>query len=192
MTRYTINTNARAIGAKAVTQFDTAGSVSHDGLMLQPHLEQAGLAAVYYFVLIALMRMAGKRLAGQTTTFDLLVLIALGVVLQNSVLRAGPANAAVFILTVFLLHRGLAEACARSPWLRKMIRGAPRPLVKNGRVMEAALLQESLSLEELKAGLRKLGYAGPEAVKLAVLEETGHISAVPLENPNSPNTDTHP
>jgi uncharacterized membrane protein YcaP (DUF421 family) len=31
---------------------------------------------------------------------------------------------------------------------------------------------------ELLAGLRKLGFARPDDVKLAVLEETGHISAV--------------
>jgi uncharacterized membrane protein YcaP (DUF421 family) len=31
------------------------------------------------------------------------------------------------------------------------------------------------------AGLRKLGFASPEEVELAVLEETGHVSAVRLE-----------
>jgi uncharacterized membrane protein YcaP (DUF421 family) len=34
----------------------------------------------------------------------------------------------------------------------------------------------------LQAGLRKLGYDSPAAVKLAVLEETGHISAVGAED----------
>lgn len=34
---------------------------------------------------------------------------------------------------------------------------------------------------ELLAGLRKLGYESPQQVKLATLEETGHISAVPFE-----------
>lgn len=38
-----------------------------------------------------------------------------------------------------------------------------------------------MSRAELLAGLRKLGFASPEEVELAVLEETGHISAVRLE-----------
>jgi uncharacterized membrane protein YcaP (DUF421 family) len=31
------------------------------------------------------------------------------------------------------------------------------------------------------AGLRELGFASPDEVELAVIEETGHISAVPFE-----------
>ena len=44
-----------------------------------------------------------------------------------------------------------------------------------------ALTAEGMSRAELLAGLRKLGFASPEEVELAVLEETGHISAVRLE-----------
>ena len=39
-----------------------------------------------------------------------------------------------------------------------------------------------MSRAELLAGLRKLGYEGAEEVKLATLEETGHISAVGAES----------
>jgi uncharacterized membrane protein YcaP (DUF421 family) len=45
-------------------------------------------------------------------------------------------------------------------------------------VIERALELEGVTNAELLAGLRKLGYEGPEGVKLAVLEETGHISAI--------------
>ncbi len=41
-----------------------------------------------------------------------------------------------------------------------------------------ALELEGITHAELLAGLRKLGYDRPDDVKLAVLEETGHISAV--------------
>ena len=44
-----------------------------------------------------------------------------------------------------------------------------------------ALTAEGMSRAELLAGLRKLGFASPDEVELAVLEETGHISAVRLE-----------
>ena len=141
-------------------------------------LQQAGLALCYYFGLILIMRLAGKRLAGQTTTFDLLVLIALGVVLQTTVLMEGRANAAVFIVTVLGMHVVLARLCAKSRKVRRLVRGAPRPLIWNGQVSYEALDEEGLSYDELLAGLRKLGYAHPKAVRLATLEETGHISAV--------------
>src|SRR5690606_39082272 len=144
-------------------------------------LLQAGLALAYYAGLITIMRVAGKRLAGQTTTFDLLVLITLGVVLQTTVLRAGSANALVFIATVLAAHVGVARLCARSRRVRRLVRGAPRPLVWNGQVSDDALEEEGLSYDELLAGLRKLGHARPQDVRLATLEQTGHISAVPAD-----------
>jgi uncharacterized membrane protein YcaP (DUF421 family) len=44
--------------------------------------------------------------------------------------------------------------------------------------MYEALDAEHMSRDDLLAGLRKQGFASPEEVKLAVLEETGHLSAV--------------
>ena len=146
--------------------------------MLEELLLQAVKALAYYAALVVIMRLAGKRLAGQTTTFDLIVLITLGVVIQSTALQAGWPNAIVFVITVFAAHRGLAALCANSTWIRHLVRGKPSVLVRDGRVIDAALERESMSREELLAGLRKLGYDSPEAVKLAVLEETGHISAV--------------
>jgi uncharacterized membrane protein YcaP (DUF421 family) len=141
-------------------------------------LLQVLLALGYYVGLVVILRLAGKRLAGQTTTFDLVVLIGLGVVLQTNALRPGPVNALIFIATVFSAHRGLAVACARSTKLRRLVRGAPRPLVRYGQVEHDALADEGLSYDDLLAGLRKLGFDSPANVALATLEETGHISAV--------------
>jgi uncharacterized membrane protein YcaP (DUF421 family) len=145
-------------------------------------LTQAGKAALYYTMLVALMRMAGKRLAGQTTTFDLIVLISLGVVLQTTALQEGVANAAVFVGTVFGIHTGLAWICARNDTVRHLVRGKPRVLVRDGVVLAGALDREAISREELLAGLRKLGHDSPGGVRVAVLEETGHISAVAYDD----------
>lgn len=145
---------------------------------LEALLGQVAKAALYYLGLIVLVRLAGKRLAGQTTTFDLLVLITLGVVMQSAALAEGAANAAAFIATVFGMHRLNASLCARSRRIRHLIRGKPRPLIHDGHIIEKALALEGISRAELLAGLRKLGYERPDDVRLAVLEETGHISAV--------------
>ncbi|MBN8280894.1 MAG: DUF421 domain-containing protein [Gammaproteobacteria bacterium] len=132
----------------------------------------------YYLALVGLFRLAGKRLAGQTTTFDLIVLITLAVVLQQVALFGGPANALAFIVAVFSAHRALAYACTRSTTLKRLVRGGPRPLVRAGTVSHAALEAEGLTYEDLLAGLRKSGVAGLDQVELAMLEETGQISVV--------------
>jgi uncharacterized membrane protein YcaP (DUF421 family) len=144
---------------------------------------QAVCALAYYAGLVVVMRLAGKRLAGQTTTFDLVVLIQLAVVLQSTALGEGTARAVVFVLTVLAAHIGLARLCARNAGLRHFVRGEPRRLVAQGMVNDRALAEEGISREELEAGLRKLGFDSPEVVEQAVLEETGHISAVRRKEP---------
>ena len=146
---------------------------------------QATKAAGYYLALIVLLRFAGKRLAGQTTTFDLIVLITLGVVLQTTALDKGAPAAFVFVGTVFSLHKLVAIWCAKSDTVRHLVRGKPRRLVVEGQVIQSALDAEGVSEEELLAGLRKLGHDDPAQVKLATLEETGHISAVAMRGESS-------
>jgi uncharacterized membrane protein YcaP (DUF421 family) len=147
--------------------------------MVQMVLLQAAAALGYYVGLVLLFRLAGKRMAGQTTTFDFIVLIALAVVLQSLALRPGSLSALVFVATVFAAHRLNAWACVRSTRYCNLVRGAARPLIRDGVVDRKALASENLTVDELLAGLRKLGIERPEDVKLAALEETGHISAVP-------------
>jgi len=84
----------------------------------------------------------------------------------------------IFVLTVFVAHRLLNLGCRRLPRLRELVRGRPRALVRDGVVIDAALEHEGVTRDELLAGLRKLGYDTPERIRLAILEETGAISAI--------------
>ena len=143
---------------------------------------QAAKSVGYYATLLVMMRLAGKRLAGQTTTFDLLVLITLGVTVQGVFVGERPRDLVVFVVVVFAVHRGLAAVCRASPFVRHLVRGKPRALVLDGVVIDAALEAEGVSRDELLAGLRRLGFEQPAEVRLAVLEETGHISAIAIED----------
>ena len=140
--------------------------------------QQSLLAFGFYFTVIFIVRIAGKRLAGQMTTFDLVVLIGLVVAAQQSILKPGPAHAAIFIATVLLTHITVSWLCSRYRVVRRLLRGRPRTLIRDGVIMDRALVEEGMSVDELLAGLRKLGFESPAKVKLAMLEETGHVSAI--------------
>ena len=144
-----------------------------------PELMHQVLRAIgYYLAVLLLARVAGKRLAGQMTTFDLIVLIALATATQRIAVADGTHGAIVFVIVVLLTHRGVALLGARFPALRRLLRGKPTALVVDGVAIPSALRDEAVSEDELLAGLRKLGFERIDEVKLAVLEETGHISAV--------------
>jgi uncharacterized membrane protein YcaP (DUF421 family) len=139
---------------------------------------QASWAAVYYLGVVAVVRIAGKRLAGQTGTFDLVVLIQLATVLQRMALGESPAEGFTFLATVMACHLGLTRLSAGSKTVRRILHGEPRTLVRDGLVQNEALDAERMTRDDLLAGLRKQGYDSPDQVKLAVLEATGHLSAV--------------
>jgi uncharacterized membrane protein YcaP (DUF421 family) len=146
---------------------------------------QSLLALLYYFTVIVIVRLAGKRLAGQMTTFDLVVLIGLVVAAQQSILKPGPAHAAAFVITVLVTHITVTWLCGHYRAVRHLLRGRPRALVRNGVIIDRALAEEGVSVDELLAGLRKLGFESPAKVKLAVLEETGHVSAIAADEGNT-------
>lgn len=135
------------------------------------------LAASYYFGLVLLVRLSGKRHVGQIAAVDLLVLIALGVVLQNALLRQGVLSAAIFFFTVFFLHQAFSYLTSRYAVFRTLLRHAPRAVVKHGKIL-SNLKKEGLNLRELKAGLRKKGIKDVADVAFAVLEENGELSII--------------
>ena len=141
-------------------------------------VKQILYATGFYLLVIGLFRFSGKRLAGHTTTFDLVILISQAVAIQQITLFEGRQNALIFLGTVFGLHLLQTYLCRKFPGIRNAIRGRSTKLIENGSVNEDALESEGLTMEELYAGLRKAGVDRTDLVKTAHLEETGQISAV--------------
>jgi uncharacterized membrane protein YcaP (DUF421 family) len=135
---------------------------------------------VYGFLLVA-FRLAGKRLLGQLTAFDLVVLLIISNVLQNAAigsdnsLGGGLLGAAVIIALNFLV----AWLTFRHKRLERLVENIPTVIVKHGHVIHANLEREHMSMAELRAALRKEGIATMSEVRYAILEEDGHMSVIP-------------
>jgi len=135
---------------------------------------------VYGFLLVS-FRVAGKRLLGQLTAFDLVVLLIISNVLQNAAigndvsLGGGLLGAAVIIL----LNVMVAWLTFRHKRLERLVENTPIVIVKHGHVIRANLDREHMSLAELRAALRKEGIATMSEVRSAILEEDGHVSVIP-------------
>ncbi len=135
---------------------------------------------VYGFLLVS-FRVAGKRLLGQLTAFDLVVLLIISNVLQNAAigndvsLGGGLLGAAVIIL----LNVMVAWLTFRHKRLERLVENTPTVIVKHGHVIRANLDREHMSLAELRAALRKEGIATMSEVRYAILEEDGHVSVIP-------------
>jgi uncharacterized membrane protein YcaP (DUF421 family) len=139
--------------------------------------------AVVYVVVLASMRLAGKREMGQMTIFDLVLLLLIANAVQNAMV--GPDTSLVggllAALVLLALNALVARLRLRWPQLRRAIEGSPTLLVLHGEVIEEHLHREGLDLDTLQAACREHGIADVSKVEMAVLEIDGSISVVPTD-----------
>jgi uncharacterized membrane protein YcaP (DUF421 family) len=142
---------------------------------------------VVYVVLLAALRLSGKRALGQMTPFDLVVLLIISNAVQNAMVGPdtslnGGLLAAVALLVV---DRGVDYLALRSGRVRSTVIGSPTLLVYNGQVIMDHLNKEGLTESEVLQALREHGVDDLVAVKSAVLEIDGTISVIPRDAPST-------
>ena len=148
-----------------------------------PVVEKVVRAAIVYLFLLGALRLTGKRQLGQMSSFDLVVLLMISNVVQNAMigndnsLTGGLIGAA----TILLLNYVVARVVVANKGAERLIEGAPTLLIHNGKVIDANLRHELLTRDELMAALRRQGILSVDEVRVALLEETGAITAVRRE-----------
>jgi uncharacterized membrane protein YcaP (DUF421 family) len=136
--------------------------------------------AVYVFLLIAI-RIFGRRELGQLTAFDVIVLLTLSNILQNSMIgndnsvTGGIVGAAVLLSANLLL----AYVVSRRPTVERLVEGEPRILIQDGKVREDAMRRELLTMQDLMSAIRREGLERFEDVHLLISEPNGLISVIP-------------
>ena len=144
------------------------------------------LRAVFvYLVVMALVRISGKRAVGQFTPFDLVLLILIGNAVQNGLNGGDNSLTAAVILsaTLLALNYGVAFLSARYPRIRKVIEGEPVILVHEGHVYRDVLKRELVSRADFDKAMREAGLSDVDEVHQAVLETNGHITIIPRKMP---------
>ncbi|MFN8628418.1 MAG: DUF421 domain-containing protein [Candidatus Binatia bacterium] len=145
-----------------------------------PILEKIVRATVVYGFLLLGLRLTGKRQMGQMSSFDLVVLLMISNVLQNAMI--GPDNSilggCIGAATILVLNYTVTRLAFTNRKMERWLEGAPTLLIHNGKILEQNLRRELLTRDELIAALRRQGILAVEEVRVALLEETGAITAV--------------
>jgi uncharacterized membrane protein YcaP (DUF421 family) len=155
-------------------------------------VEIALRTAAVYILVLAGMRLSGKREVGQMTPFDLTLLLLLSNAVQNAM--TGPDTSllggAVAAATLLLLNYLVAEVAGGNRWFRRFVEGQPSLLVHDGQIISAHMAREHVTMDELQCALREHGIASYHDVALAVLEVDGSISCLKYEE-IKPSAHTH-
>jgi uncharacterized membrane protein YcaP (DUF421 family) len=146
---------------------------------------------VVYLVVLAGVRLSGKREVGQMTPFDLTLLLLISNSVQNAMTGSDSSliGGIAAALTLLLMNYVIAELSGTNRRFRKMVEGQPSLLIHDGKVITAHMAKEHVSMDELQRSLREHGISSYHEVALAVLEVDGSISCLKYDelNPASHN-----
>lgn len=135
-------------------------------------------AVVVYIVLLALVRLTGKRAVAQTTPFDMILLVLLGTAVQNSLIGEDVSLLGGLILAATLigLNHAVGFATARVKSLHALVEGDPVLLARNGEVFERVLRRQNLCPADFEEAMRRQGIRDRAEIECAWLESDGRVS----------------
>lgn len=143
--------------------------------------ERAVRAIVVYVFLLFLFRVFGRRELGQLTGFDIIVLLTISNILQNSMIgndnsvTGGMVGAAVLLFA----NLTLAFIVFRSRRAERLVEGGPRILIHDGALLTEHIKWELITEQDLISAVRREGLKSFADVHLAVAEPNGMISIIP-------------
>lgn len=137
-------------------------------------------ALVVYLLVMALMRLSGKRAVGQFTPFDLILLILIGNAVQNGINGGDNSltGAVIMATSLVALNYAVAWLTSRSRRVERVVEGEPVVLARDGKLFQAVLRRELVSRDDFKEALRNNGVEDLAEVQLALLETNEKISVM--------------
>jgi len=155
--------------------------MAHDLLHLGlPWWDKTIRTLAVYLVLIALLRVAGKRQVAQLNAFDLVVLLLLSNVVQNAIIGNETSLTGGLLGAVILIgaNYALVRLSFRRPRVNRLLQGTSTTLYEDGHIRDQNLRHELMTPEELIAALRRQGMELEDVEQVALTPE-GTFDASP-------------
>lgn len=131
-----------------------------------------------YMILLAVMRLSGKRQIGEIQTSELVTTFLLSDIASYPL--TDPAipllNAIIPIFTIIPLEIIFSFLSTKSSKLKKILDGNPSFIVVHGKIQKKEMARARLSMEDLLCEMRLKNIASVSDVDYAILEQNGQIS----------------
>ena len=135
---------------------------------------------ILYLILIVGLRLTGKRQIGELEPIELVLTMLLSdlasVPMQNFGIPL--LNGLVPIVTLLSLSMLLSWCSLHSVRFRSLVCGEPAVIIRDGKLEQAAMRRNRLTLDELLEALRAQGVTSLGDVKYAILETSGQLSVL--------------
>jgi uncharacterized membrane protein YcaP (DUF421 family) len=132
-----------------------------------------------YLLLFVVLRIL-RREAGGLGIADVLVIVVIADASQNAMSSdyKSITEGAILVGTIVFWDYALDWLAYRFPRFQRLVRPAPLPLIKDGRLLRKNMRQEMITEEELLSQLRQQGVEDVAEVSKGYLEGDGRISVI--------------
>ena len=139
---------------------------------------------MYTYTLINL-RLMRTRCMAQLTTFELVIVIALGSAVGDPMFypEVPLIYGMVTITTMILLTKFISIITERNEMIETIIEGQPRMVIKHGEILKDKLRHADISKEELFSRLRYHGIRNVGQIDYAFIENSGKLSIIRSNHP---------
>ena len=135
-------------------------------------------AVTVYFVVLAAMRVMGKREIGNLSPFDLVVAIMIAelgaIPLQEHDIPLLHGLASIVVLAGVQVV--VALLCLKYPGVRRAVIGEPTVIIEDGRIMGSNMRKLRYNINDLLSQLRDKNVFNISDVEFAMLEPSGDLS----------------
>lgn len=132
----------------------------------------------FYFFILLIYRIMGKREVGQLGIIDLIVtiLIAELVVFSIEDVNVSILKSLIPVICLVILQMILSYASLKNDKIRELLDGKPSFIIKNGKINYNEMIRQKYNLDDLLVQLREKGFRNIEDIEYAILENNGTLS----------------
>jgi uncharacterized membrane protein YcaP (DUF421 family) len=138
------------------------------------------LGVLSYLLLIAILRVSGKRTLSKMNAFDLVVTVALGSTLATILLnkQIALAEGVLALLLLIALQFSITWLAVRSRLVESLVKNEPALLMRSGELLRDGMRRERVTESEIRSALRSQGYPGDQPGLTVILETDGSFSVI--------------
>ncbi len=137
-------------------------------------------AAILYFLILLLTRAMGRREVAEMSSFELIVLVVMGDLIQQGVTQEDYSitGAVLALGTMALLSLAISYIGFKWPKVDEVVEGVPAVVFHDGKVLEEVLRTQRVRVDDLLGAAREQGIGDLDELDFAVLEPDGAFSFV--------------
>lgn len=141
-------------------------------------------AFLFYVLIIAMVRLVGKRTTSELNNFDWIINVAVGSLAASGILLRNVAtvDAVTAILVLATCQYVTTKIVLRSKTAARIVKAEPTLLTHKGEFLRDAMKRTRISEEEIKTALRSNGMTDVSDANWVVLETNGELSVIPRQD----------